>query len=92
MNMCIVIDMNIYITKENEEQLRGLKDYTMSGLVNHLLANYFGAHSQEEVRELSKKIDDHVEYVKRNAPEALNPFACKKCGSMLVAGKCLTKH
>ena len=33
--------MNIYITKDNEERLRGLADWSMSGLINYLLNGYF---------------------------------------------------
>lgn len=37
--MCIIMYMNIYITPQNEEQLR--KEVSMSGLINRLLAEYF---------------------------------------------------
>lgn len=40
MAMYIVMTMNIYITKQNEEKLRGEK--SMSGLINHLLDLHYG--------------------------------------------------
>lgn len=42
MNMCIIMCMNIYITKANEEFLRS-KGSSMSGLVNSLLDKERGA-------------------------------------------------
>lgn len=39
MNMTIIIYMNIYISKENEERLR--QEASMSGLINHLLEEYY---------------------------------------------------
>ena len=96
MTMTIIMTMNIYITQDNESNLRGLNDYTMSGLVNHLLTGYFKTHTKDEVKAVEEKIVEKVEYLERNAPEIVkkadNPFTCRKCGSMLVAGKCLTKH
>lgn len=49
MNMCIIMTMNIYITASNEEQLRKVKDSTMSGLINYLLDKHFGHHSGDEL-------------------------------------------
>lgn len=50
--------MNIYITKENEEQLRKLKSYTMSGLVNYLLTDYFKSNPASElVRRVERKAE-----------------------------------
>lgn len=40
MNMCIVMNMNIYITPDNENKLRN-HGGSMSGLINGLLDNYF---------------------------------------------------
>lgn len=41
MNMYIVMNMNIYITKENEEFLQAIKPTeSMSGIVNKLLDDY----------------------------------------------------
>lgn len=41
MNMCMIMTMNIYITKENEEFLRRIKPgQSMSGLINELLDKY----------------------------------------------------
>jgi hypothetical protein len=37
MNMCIIMNMNIYITKQNEEYLRKLTQGSMSGLINGLI-------------------------------------------------------
>lgn len=40
MNMCIVMNMNIYISPSNEELLR--KEASMSGLINKLLEEHYG--------------------------------------------------
>ena len=40
MVMCIVMCMNIYITKQNEAKLR--KEKSMSGLINTLLDSHYG--------------------------------------------------
>lgn len=39
MNMYIVMNMNIYISRENEERLRS--EASMSGLINHLLEQHY---------------------------------------------------
>ncbi len=48
MNMCIIMNMNIYISPENEKNLREYAsthpNYSMSGLINLLLANHFTAY------------------------------------------------
>lgn len=53
MNMHIIMNMNIYITKENEGRLRGLNDWTMSGLVNYLLNKWFDepGHDIESIKD-----------------------------------------
>lgn len=61
MHMTIIITMNIYITKENENNLRNASDQSMSGLINSLLVDYFETHppgtvtasSPEEMKKIS---------------------------------------
>lgn len=53
MNMCIVMYMNIYMTKDNEDFLKKIKpEKSMSGLVNKLLDDYRG---------LTSGVDDAAE-------------------------------
>lgn len=48
MCVCIIMNMNIYISQGNEKRLRALSDKTMSGLVNELLEKYFGGELKTE--------------------------------------------
>lgn len=52
--MCIIITMNIYITTPNEKNLRQLEDWSMSGLVNYLLSDYFKTHTIKDVKRIEK--------------------------------------
>ena len=71
--------MNIYITKDNQERLRGIDDMSMSGLVNTLLNSHFdggGFKTRDEVTKAT--IQQHVayeggEYCKHGYP----PKTCK---------------
>lgn len=65
--------MNIYITRTNEEKLREVNDYTMSGLINHLLTEYFRTHGLPSMKgqlPLTKKevvsVIKETEEIKRN--------------------------
>lgn len=50
MNMLIVMNMNIYITSQNEEHLR--KEESMSGLVNKLLDDHYKASAPARAAEV----------------------------------------
>lgn len=45
--MCMIMNMNIYITKANEELLK--KEKSMSGLINKLLSTHYGARTVDSV-------------------------------------------
>ncbi len=66
MTMCIIIYMNIYISKENEKKLRQLEDWTMSGLINYLLTEYWKTHTVKGVKtqvepEIKKLVEKKIE-------------------------------
>lgn len=67
--MCIIMTMNIYITKDNQKYLRELKnnvEESMSGYVNRLLDNARGAQPLQ------------VEEPKGGEPEILNRLPLKR--------------
>lgn len=54
MNMCIIIVMNIYITKDNEEYLANLTDdWTKSGLINYLLRKHRGDYDPDDINKIT---------------------------------------
>lgn len=105
MNMCIIMTMNIYITKANEEWLRKQPD-SMSGIINVLIAKKRGINHHKLNDEL---IDEYMStppgnkmYDKDGGEVVVIPFAtaskrldngvCKIHGTPLtVGGKCLQK-
>jgi len=52
--MYIVMNMNIYITKDNEEKLRKLDDWTMSGLINYLLEKHWDDPDSQRIKSFKK--------------------------------------
>lgn len=74
MCMRILMSMNIYITRENEQKLRQLEGYTMSGIINYLLDNYFKTHNVSEIKE---KIEPKAAEIAKQNPE----------GATIVAGE-----
>lgn len=76
--MTIIIDMNIYITPANEEKLRQVKDFTMSGLVNYLLGSYWEGHSIEDVKQIERKTLKSVGFCQHGAAIGMCKFGCKK--------------
>lgn len=95
--MTIIMTMNIYITPQNEEKLR--QEPSMSGLINSLLMQHYAKYTDEELAEMREMTQELVDYHNQKvASDAFagrldesNPYQCKKCGMMKVAGKCVTK-
>ena len=100
------MNMNIYITKDNEERLRGLGEWTMSGLVNYLLTAWF-KNPEHSANALKEKVEKPalkkfpvamakplpkppIEIVRDLFPKAQE--LCKIHGiPMTTQGKCLQK-
>lgn len=76
--------MNLYITRDNENNLRQVSDHTMSGLVNYLLHQYFDNHTKNDLRAVDKKIQtmvalvgDAIQFCKHDAVKGLCKKGCK---------------
>lgn len=88
MNMCIIMNMNIYINKDNEEKLRQLEDWTMSGLINNLLETFFEKHdvmdfkNQVEPYVLKKIIDDKYPAKKKPLNTETKDYSLCKHGNI----------
>lgn len=94
MNMTIIIYMNIYITKDNEEFLKSITEGSMSGIINKLLNNYRKGNGPDlfPKRIPKPKIINSVQDVKNIFPEAKAQKFCKE-GHPVPEGrtKCLGK-
>ena len=98
MNITIIMNMNIYITQENEQKLRQLNDWTMSGLVNYLLVKWFDDpdHNVEAIKENVEKeaFKEFPTKMQEPLPEhsKIGVNLCKIHSIPLTAnGKCLQK-
>ena len=70
MNMCIVIDMNIYITKANEHWLRE-QESSMSGIINRMIEERRGVSALESAKEtFQEAMDEHIE--KKSVAKAID--------------------
>lgn len=74
MNMRILMNMNIYITKDNEEHLRTVKP-SMSGYINGLIELDRGVkpfirdeHTHEHVQNIKKNVDGTLSVKDSNKP------------------------
>ena len=99
------MNMNIYITKDNEANLRKLEDYTMSGLINHLLYDYWKDHTPEKVQDyINKSLPEEDKRALREDPKQFEsyekPSSLRSVGANLCKihnlplttyGKCLQK-
>ena len=65
MNMSIIMDMNIYITRSNEKFLRQFSDTSMSGLINKLLLDYQNGMGPDLFPDLNVETHDIEEPLKR---------------------------
>ena len=64
MNMCIVMYMNIYITKANEEWLRK-QDKSMSGIINEALEKLRDASPLQVAKEI---FEDEMDTLSKQPP------------------------
>lgn len=80
MNMYIVMNMNIYISPQNEERLRN--EASMSGLINKLLSEHYGQETvstpvQIKTATVENKPEKIVGPVQKSVPPQFAPKLCK---------------
>jgi hypothetical protein len=107
MNMCILIDMHIYLTKTNQDSLEN--EPSKSGLINRLLADYYNKRIEVEVDPnvppgimygIPKRNSGKIIKTPKDVGEALKPlvddrtqvtYLCKNGHISDENGKCLQK-
>lgn len=90
-HMCIIMDMNIYITEDNERYLKQLKDdgESMSGYINRLLENARGGGAPPAV-----KTQASVGVATPQPVNMLDPLTCtyNDCGEVFSDMRALVAH
>lgn len=77
---------NVYIRNEDWEAWQNIEDkpgWLHDGLTKGIVTIPPKSVPLKKLVPMTEEDETH---------QIANPFACKKCGQMLVAGKCLTKH